>query len=591
MEALKVKDKFSNKSRRFESVFVWVAPAALLLSLLAAPRSAQAQLPPTDDTYVKAGTTTHNGSDPNLRVIQDTQSTISLIRFDLGSLPSGIAGSAVANATLTLFVTQLNTAGSFNVLQVTSSWTESTVTGATAPTLGSVIASGVVVGSSSSGLNDFVEINVTSALQSWLNGTPNYGIALVPIGTPVNVYFASKENTAPSHEAVLLVSLNGPAGPQGPIGLTGATGTTGPQGPAGAAGATGPAGPAGPQGPIGLTGATGAQGATGTAGPAGPAGAQGPAGVQGPAGPQGATGPAGGPTNVAAIALLRWYTGSVTYSAGTGPWGLAFDGANIWVTNNGGNTLTKILASTGATVGTYAPAGLDGPYGIAFDGTNIWVANNLSGNVIELLASTGATVGTYPVGSLPFGIAFDGTNIWVANSGSGNVTKLLASTGATVGNYPVGSGPTGIAFDGTNIWVANHDDGTVTKLSPSGTILGTFAVGPSPFGVAFDGTNIWVANGSSGGSVTKLLASTGAVLGTYPAGGGLGVAFDGTNIWASNYGSGSVTELLASTGAILGTHPTGAGAWGVAFDGANIWVANNGGDTGNTVTEILPAAQ
>ena len=74
----------------------------------------------------------------------------------------------------------------------------------------------------------------------------------------------------------------------------------------------------------------------------------------------------------------------------------------------------------------------------------------------KLLASTGATVGTYAVGTSPTGVAFDGANIWVANSASHSVTKLLASTGATVGTYQVGNNPYAVAFDGSNIWVVNN---------------------------------------------------------------------------------------------------------------------------------------
>ena len=73
----------------------------------------------------------------------------------------------------------------------------------------------------------------------------------------------------------------------------------------------------------------------------------------------------------------------------------------------------------------------------------------------KLLASSGAVVGTYPAVNSPQGIAFDGANIWVANAGNNTVTKLLASTGAIVGSYHVGNGPRGVAFDGNNIWVTN----------------------------------------------------------------------------------------------------------------------------------------
>jgi YVTN family beta-propeller protein len=63
---------------------------------------------------------------------------------------------------------------------------------------------------------------------------------------------------------------------------------------------------------------------------------------------------------------------------------------------------------------------------VAFDGTNIWVANEGDNSVSKLLASTGAVVGTHGVGNSPGGVAFDGTNIWVTNQGDNTVTKIGA---------------------------------------------------------------------------------------------------------------------------------------------------------------------
>jgi hypothetical protein len=355
-------------------------------------------------------------------------------------------------------------------------------------------------------------------------------------------------------------------------------GAVGAAGPPGSQGATGSAGPVGP---IGLTGAPGLQG---TAGLNGGQGQQGPQGLQGA---QGATGPVGQGLGAMGAALLQWYPQA--YSVGNYyPYGVAFDGTNIWVTNNTSplGTVTKLLASTGAVVGTYSVGPL--PTAVAFDGTNIWVANSAGSTVTKLLASTGAAVGTYLVGAQPYGVAFDGTNLWVAiYTNPGTVTKLLASTGAVVGTYSVGRYPYGVAFDGTNIWVTNYYGANVTELLAStGAVVGTYPVGALPTGVAFDGTNIWVANYGSA-TVTKLLASTGTVVGNYAVGNDpQGVAFDGTNIWVTNSGGGlgnTVTKLLASTGALVGTYSVGSYPWGVAFDGTNIWVAN---EFSNTVTKI-----
>ena len=64
--------------------------------------------------------------------------------------------------------------------------------------------------------------------------------------------------------------------------------------------------------------------------------------------------------------------------------------------------------------------------GLAFDGINIWVTNQISSNVTRLRPSDGACVGTstFATGSFPYALAFDRANIWVANSVSNTVTRL-----------------------------------------------------------------------------------------------------------------------------------------------------------------------
>lgn len=297
-----------------------------------------------------------------------------------------------------------------------------------------------------------------------------------------------------------------------------------------------------------------------------------------------AAGSAVGGANPMQAALLRWYGANqvTTFTVGTHPAGVAFDGANIWVANQNSNTVTKLRANDGYVLGTYAAG--TGPFGVAFDGANIWVTDYTGNTVKKLRASDGSVLGTYSVGSYPMGIAFDGTNIWVANSSDNNVTKLLASNGSVVGTYNVGIAPAGLAFDGTNIWVANYGGNSVTKLlASSGGVAGTYTVGTYPLAVAFDGANMWVVNAGNG-SVKKLRASDGSVLGTYSVGTWpMGVAFDGANIWVVNSSSNNVTKLRDSDGSVLGTYSAGSSPEAVAFDGVNIWVANA---DSNTVSKL-----
>src|SRR3954470_21225580 len=77
-----------------------------------------------------------------------------------------------------------------------------------------------------------------------------------------------------------------------------------------------------------------------------------------------------------------------TFPAGSGPWGLAFDGANIWAADFDGDTVTKLRASDGALLGTF-PAGTAPTYS-AYDGANIWVTDYFGATVTKLRASDGA---------------------------------------------------------------------------------------------------------------------------------------------------------------------------------------------------------
>jgi hypothetical protein len=166
--------------------------AALALTLLSRT-AAHAQITPLADSYTNsADATTNYGTGVLLQV--DGATIISYIQFPLTSIPSGATVSA---ATLKLYVNTVATAGSFNVDYVNGSWSESSLTYSTAPALGGTIASNVAI--TAADKNQYILINVTSAVQAWLSGSEsNDGIALVADGK-FNATFDSKENTTTSH--------------------------------------------------------------------------------------------------------------------------------------------------------------------------------------------------------------------------------------------------------------------------------------------------------------------------------------------------------------------------------------------------------
>ena len=166
-------------------------PSLCLLVLLAA--TSHTQITPSQDAYTnRADPTTNFGANVLLDV--DGASQIAYIQFNLASIP---AGAKVSQATLKLYVNAATTAGSFNVDYVSGTWSESTITHNLAPTLGATIASGVPI--TTADTNQFILINITSAVEAWLDGShANDGLALVANST-FNASFDSKENTTTSH--------------------------------------------------------------------------------------------------------------------------------------------------------------------------------------------------------------------------------------------------------------------------------------------------------------------------------------------------------------------------------------------------------
>jgi YVTN family beta-propeller protein len=65
-----------------------------------------------------------------------------------------------------------------------------------------------------------------------------------------------------------------------------------------------------------------------------------------------------------------------TVNVGTNPRYPVFDGTNIWVPNNGDNSVSVVRAATGAVTATLTNNGLNDPRQAAFDGQRILVTNN-----------------------------------------------------------------------------------------------------------------------------------------------------------------------------------------------------------------------
>jgi trimeric autotransporter adhesin len=186
------------------------------LCLLTSP-GAYAQITPLGDSYTStADPTTNYGAQKTLNV--DAAKEITYIQFNLASIPTG---ASISQATLKLYVNSVTTAGSFNVDYVNGTWAEETIDASNAPALGATIASNVAI--TTADKNQYILINITAAVQAWLNGSEtNNGLALVANST-FSATFDSKESTTTSHPAELDIAF---AGGDGTItGVTTASGS------------------------------------------------------------------------------------------------------------------------------------------------------------------------------------------------------------------------------------------------------------------------------------------------------------------------------------------------------------------------------
>jgi N-acetylneuraminic acid mutarotase len=183
-----------------------------LLCLLALPSPpAHAQMRVTDDAFTSAASPSRNFGAQTILAVQDTGSN-SYLKFDISVLPASLSSADISKASLRLYLDadtakhgQGGLQGSFDVYLVNGPWTESTLTAANAPSLGALILSGAQLPSQT---QEYVEIDVTAAVQAWLSGTANNGLALLPTpGSTLSVSFDSKENTQTSHDPELNLVL------------------------------------------------------------------------------------------------------------------------------------------------------------------------------------------------------------------------------------------------------------------------------------------------------------------------------------------------------------------------------------------------
>ncbi|GAB4331218.1 MAG: hypothetical protein Kow0037_07620 [Calditrichia bacterium] len=217
---------------------------------------------------------------------------------------------------------------------------------------------------------------------------------------------------------------------------------------------------------------------------------------------------------------LVWANGGVVkvIPAPDYPYGLAYDGTNLWVGcsyANSADVLYKIDPADGTVLGTIPVPNSNGYYtvkGLAYDGQYLWVFEDLPSashpdKFYKVDPATGTVLKTLnsPKNNYVGGLAFANGTLWYSDyygtTPEGQLVQVDTSNGATLATIVTqGEQPMGVAFDGQFLWCV-EDSGygqtrdEIYQYDPSNqTYTGTFIKNPvsKPRDMAYDGTYLWL---------------------------------------------------------------------------------------------------
>jgi hypothetical protein len=230
------------------------------------------------------------------------------------------------------------------------------------------------------------------------------------------------------------------------------------------------------------------------------------------------------------------------------PVAITSSGRTLLVLNAGtthkAGSITEINARTGALVRVISGASFAFSYPVAqtVSGGQVFVADEGNNSVTEANIANGALVRVVTGDglSLPDGIAVASGNVWVADSASSSATDINVTTGAVVATYSDNNGDYGfgqpsavIAAQGSVYVMTPYSDSPmVTKVDATTGVPAWYMCntnGPYYFSLlsafAVSGNDLWVASrsgansatpGAATGSLTELLITSGALLATVP---------------------------------------------------------------------------
>ena len=172
----------------------------------------------------------------------------------------------------------------------------------------------------------------------------------------------------------------------------------------------------------------------------------------------------------------------------TPPTAIAFTPGSAWLVI--GQHVTRANPRTGRRLAAI-PVG-NFPTALAGGTADLWVTDNLD-NAVSRVDESGAITATTIVGRSPNSLAVGSNAVWVADADNDDLKRIDPDTAAVVTTIHVGHHPSAVALSPGAVWVANQDDGTVWRIDEhSNKVVEKIKVGGSPAGLAVAAGSLWV---------------------------------------------------------------------------------------------------
>jgi YVTN family beta-propeller protein len=252
----------------------------------------------------------------------------------------------------------------------------------------------------------------------------------------------------------------------------------------------------------------------------------------------------------------------------------------VWIANAGDGTITRIDEASGRASGSFTYARHSGAAApLSLWRGSLWVGDSTASTVDQINPATEQVIGRpINVGGQPYATTVASGSLWVANY---NDTLARISTGGTgsasptVSVFHAESGPKRITELGNTLFVANESEGTVTKIDAStGRLLGTIHVGFHPSSISAISGSLWLADRGQG-TVTRVDIGSGKANGSpiHVGSAPRRMTVSNNTLWISNGGDGTVARIDLSTGHVLAPIKVGGYPDAITAQNGIVWVA------------------